>query len=62
TVPDPMQTPTSSLLDGTVEGLRFNDRPAFAVQYHPESSPGPPDCKYLYNEFAEMIAESKKGN
>ncbi|MBK2266971.1 glutamine-hydrolyzing carbamoyl-phosphate synthase small subunit [Francisella philomiragia] len=61
-VPDNIEIHMSSLFDGTVEGLRFKDRPAFAVQYHPESSPGPHDCKYLFNEFAEMIAESKKGN
>ncbi|AXA33162.1 glutamine-hydrolyzing carbamoyl-phosphate synthase small subunit [Francisella adeliensis] len=61
-VPDNMEISVSSLFDGTVEGIRFKDRPAFAVQYHPEASPGPHDCKYLFNEFAEMIAEAKKGS
>jgi carbamoyl-phosphate synthase small subunit len=61
-VPDNMEISVSSLFDGTVEGIRFKDRPAFAVQYHPEASPGPHDCKYLFNEFAEMITASKKGS
>lgn len=61
-VPDNMEISVSSLFDGTVEGIRFKDRPAFAVQYHPESSPGPHDCKYLFKEFAEMIADTKKGS
>jgi carbamoyl-phosphate synthase small subunit len=62
TIPDNMEISVSSLFDGTVEGIRFKDRPAFAVQYHPESSPGPHDCKYLFKEFADMIRDSKKGS
>lgn len=61
-IPDNMEISVSSLFDGTVEGIRFKDRPAFAVQYHPESSPGPHDCKYLFKEFADMIRDSKKGS
>ena len=30
-----------SLFDGTNEGIRLHDKPAFSVQYHPEASPGP---------------------
>ncbi|MFY0688852.1 MAG: glutamine-hydrolyzing carbamoyl-phosphate synthase small subunit [Cyclobacteriaceae bacterium] len=39
----------------TVEGLRLVDRPAFSVQYHPESSPGPHDSTYLFDDFIELI-------
>jgi carbamoyl-phosphate synthase small subunit len=44
-----------NLNDNSVEGIRLKDRPAFSVQYHPESTPGPHDSRYLFDEFFEML-------
>lgn len=48
-----------NLNDGTVEGLKINNKNAFSVQYHPESAPGPHDSRYLFDDFVQMIANSK---
>ena len=44
-----------NLNDNTVEGIRLKNAPAFAVQYHPESNPGPHDSRYLFDQFAHLI-------
>jgi carbamoyl-phosphate synthase small subunit len=44
-----------NLNDESIEGIRLKDRPAFSVQYHPESTPGPHDSRYLFDEFLELI-------
>lgn len=44
-----------SLFDQTVEGFRLKDKKAFSVQYHPESSPGPSDSFYLFNDFIDLM-------
>jgi len=49
-----------ALNDGSVEGLRHLDYPAFTVQYHPEASPGPEDANSLFNDFLQMIENFKK--
>ncbi|MEE8399438.1 MAG: glutamine-hydrolyzing carbamoyl-phosphate synthase small subunit, partial [Desulfobacterales bacterium] len=48
-----------NLNDSTLEGFRHTRLPIFAVQYHPEASPGPHDSRYLFDEFSQMM---KKGN
>ena len=51
-----------NLNDQTVEGIRVRGKNAFSVQYHPEASPGPHDSRYLFDEFARMMQESKKSS
>ncbi len=46
-----------NLNDGTLEGFRCLDVPAFAVQYHPEAGPGPHDSRYLFERFADLMDE-----
>ena len=40
-----------NLNDQTIEGIRVRNKKAFSVQYHPESSPGPHDSRYLFDNF-----------
>jgi len=48
-----------NLNDHTIEGITVVDRPAFAVQYHPEAAPGPHDSRYLFDDFITMINNNK---
>lgn len=44
-----------NLNDGTLAGFCMTDRPVFAVQHHPEASPGPHDASYLFDAFVAMM-------
>ena len=57
TIPKNVVITHNSLNDQTVEGLKCTDVPAFSVQYHPESSPGPHDSRYLFEEFIKLMSE-----
>ena len=46
-----------NLNDQTVEGIAHKTKPVFAVQYHPEASPGPHDAGYLFTKFTELMAQ-----
>lgn len=44
-----------NLNDESIEGIRVNNKNAFSVQYHPESTPGPHDSRYLFDQFIAMM-------
>lgn len=44
-----------NLNDQSIEGIRVKGKKAFSVQYHPESSPGPHDSRYLFDDFVGML-------
>jgi carbamoyl-phosphate synthase small subunit len=44
-----------NLNDNSIEGIRLKNKPAFSVQYHPESTPGPHDSRYLFDNFMDLI-------
>jgi carbamoyl-phosphate synthase small subunit len=47
-----------NLNDKSIEGIRIKGKPAFSVQYHPESTPGPHDSRYLFDQFIDLIKKS----
>ena len=56
-IPKDVKITHKSLFDGSIEGIR-KGRNIFAVQYHPEASPGPHDSHYLFQEFKKMIKQN----
>ncbi len=52
---DKVEVTHVNLNDQSVEGIRVKGKKAFSVQYHPESSPGPHDSRYLFDDFIELM-------
>ena len=55
TLPDTVFPRFINLNDGTIEGLDIEDKKAFSIQYHPESSPGPHDAQHHFNRFKDLV-------
>lgn len=58
-LPDVLEVTHKSLFDGTVQGVRRIDKPAFSFQGHPEASPGPCDVAPLFDEFLRLMEARK---
>jgi carbamoyl-phosphate synthase small subunit len=50
-----------NLNDQTNEGVRHTTKPFFSTQFHPEASGGPTDTRFLFNDFINMVRNSKSG-
>jgi len=55
---DKVEITHKNLNDGTIEGIKIKGKDAFSVQYHPESSPGPHDSRYLFDEFIQLLKKN----
>ena len=60
TLPENVEPTHRSLFDGTLQGIRLSDKPAFSFQGHPEASPGPHDLLPLFERFIQHMDEHKK--
>ncbi|MBP3943817.1 glutamine-hydrolyzing carbamoyl-phosphate synthase small subunit [Sphingobacteriaceae bacterium WQ 2009] len=52
---DKVEVTHINLNDQSIEGIRVIGKDAFSVQYHPESSPGPHDSRYLFDDFIAIL-------
>ncbi len=58
-LPPNLKATHKSLFDGSLQGVRRTDKPAYSFQGHPEASPGPHDVAHLFDEFIELIKQHK---
>ena len=45
--------------DGTNEGIKYLDKPAYSVQFHPEACGGPKDTEFLFDRFIKMMDDRR---
>ena len=60
TLPSNVQETHRSLFDQSNCGFEVKDKPIFSVQFHPEASPGPQDCYYIFEKFIKTIQSVNK--
>ena len=61
-LPDNVIVTHKSLFDGSLQGIAFEDRPAYGFQGHPEASPGPHDVLHLFEKFITDMDEYKRSS
>lgn len=61
TLPQNAKATHRSLFDGSLQGIAFEDRPAFGFQGHPEASPGPHDLRSLFERFNHLMLKRLQG-
>ena len=59
TLPANIEITHKSLFDGSLQGIRLTDAPAFSFQGHPEASPGPQDVDYLFDRFIKLMESAR---
>lgn len=60
TLPNNLRATHISLFDQTLQGIHRTDVPAFGFQGHPEASPGPQDCRFLFDHFIDLMQENRQ--
>jgi carbamoyl-phosphate synthase small subunit len=59
-LPDHLEATHRSLFDGSLQGVKRIDKPAFSFQGHPEASPGPHDVAHLFDHFFDLMDKHVK--
>jgi carbamoyl-phosphate synthase small subunit len=60
TLPANVKATHRSLFDGSLQGIRYVDKPAYSFQGHPEASPGPHEMAVLFDDFVKMMDARKR--
>jgi len=60
TLPPNVKATHRSLFDGSLQGIRYLDKPAYSFQGHPEASPGPHEMAVLFDKFVHLMDAKKK--